>query len=342
MLLWSNWDTMGSVLHAGSQHQTFRHGATWWLTHSGAQCTTSDTTPTSSFTPSIRMISSSVPARDAQPGKHHGTRWIPPVHEASALRSAAVWLVLAWHVDIVHDNGIVRCARVDFEMDMDDAPSAKDADHFRHVASSREVLIENTLKCSRLNYRISRGTPQIRCASSFCSLRIWSRLLWCAACISGWWHAGCLGGTGSHRCEWCICTGWIRQNLLIILTVLSDPEKCIKTYKVVIAVNGSEDKFSLPIVCSDGMRLKKPLTNKSISQPSSGGTVSTDGRRGEGGPLASQNQMPQAGGAHQSWPIAHVGEGKVRSKTSSTLRLDPLMGRAGGVKPWGKFRRRSR
>ena len=45
--------------------------------------------------------------------------------------------------------------------------------------------------------------------------------------------------------------------------------------------------------------------------------------------MASQNQTLRAGGAHQSWPIAHVGEGKLRFKTSSALRrLDPL-----GVNP---------
>ena len=36
-------------------------------------------------------------------------------------------------------------------MEMGEAPSAKDAEHFCHVAPSREVLIENTLKCPLLN-----------------------------------------------------------------------------------------------------------------------------------------------------------------------------------------------
>ena len=55
------------------------------------------------------------------------------------------------------------CARVEFDVYMDDATSAKDAEHFRHVASFREALIENTLKCPCLN-RSSRVAPQIRCA----------------------------------------------------------------------------------------------------------------------------------------------------------------------------------
>ena len=55
--------------------------------------------------------------------------------------------------------------------DMDDAPSAKDAEHFRLVASSREGLIENTLMCPCLN-RSSRRTPQIRWPSSLSSLRV--------------------------------------------------------------------------------------------------------------------------------------------------------------------------
>ena len=42
----------------------------------------------------------------------------------------------------------------------------------RHVPSSREVLIENTLKCPCLSMSSSR-TSQIRCASSLSSHRIW-------------------------------------------------------------------------------------------------------------------------------------------------------------------------
>ena len=64
---------------------TFRNGATWWLTHSDAQCTTYHTIPTPSFIPSPWTISSRVPVRDAKPGKHHGTRWIPQVPEALVL-----------------------------------------------------------------------------------------------------------------------------------------------------------------------------------------------------------------------------------------------------------------
>ena len=81
------------------------------------------------------------------------------------------------------------------------------------------------------------------------------------------------------------------------------------------------------------MRLKQPLTIKSNSRSSSGGAVSTDGRRGEGGPLASQHQTPRAGGACQSWPNAHLGEGKLQFKTSAVLRLDPHMGKTRGVTP---------
>ena len=42
----------------------------------------------------------------------------------------------------------------------------------RHVPSSREVLIENTLNCPCLNMS-SRVTPEIRCAASLSSHRIW-------------------------------------------------------------------------------------------------------------------------------------------------------------------------
>ena len=80
------------------------------------------------------------------------------------------------------------------------------------------------------------------------------------------------------------------------------------------------------------MRLQQPITIKSNSRSSSGGTVSTDGRRDKGGPLGSQNQTPRAGGARQSWPIAHVGEGKLL-KTKLCFLLDPLMGKAMGAKP---------
>ena len=48
---------------------------------------------------------------------------------------------------------------------MDEAPSEKDAEHFRHVASPREGLIENTPKSPCLN-RSYWGTSQMRCASS--------------------------------------------------------------------------------------------------------------------------------------------------------------------------------
>ena len=81
------------------------------------------------------------------------------------------------------------------------------------------------------------------------------------------------------------------------------------------------------------MLLKQPLTSKSNSRPSSGGTVSMDGRRGEGGPLASQNQTLPAGGARQSWPIAHIGEGNLRFKIPAGLRLDPPIGKARGITP---------
>ena len=101
-----------SILPAGSQHQTFRNRATWWLTHSGAQCTIYDTIPTPCFIHSLWTISSSVPARYAQPGKHHGTRSMPQVHEVWILHSAKVWLVLAWHMD---SNGMVRCDRGKFD-----------------------------------------------------------------------------------------------------------------------------------------------------------------------------------------------------------------------------------
>ena len=79
------------------------------------------------------------------------------------------------------------------------------------------------------------------------------------------------------------------------------------------------------------MRLKQSLTIKSNFRPPSGGTASTGGKRDEGGPLASRNQTARAGGARQSCPIAHVGEGQLRFKTSAVLRLDPLMEKARGV-----------
>ena len=52
----------------------------------------------------------------------------------------------------------------------------------------------------------------------------------------------------------------------------------------------------------------------------------------DGGSLGSQNQTPRAGGARQSWPIAHVEEGNFL-KPSAALGLDPLMGKARGVNP---------
>ena len=87
------------------------------------------------------------------------------------------------------------------------------------------------------------------------------------------------------------------------------------------------------------MRLKQPLTTKSNSRSSSCGNVPTDGRRDEGGSLQSQNQTLRAGGARQSWPIAHVEEGKLL-KLPAALRLDPPMGK--GSKPLGNFGSRSR
>ena len=133
---------------------------------------TCDTIPTPRFIPSLCTISSSVNARDALPCKHHGTRGIPHVHEAWVLHSATVCLVLAWHMDR-HGSGMVYVHVLESGlMDMDDGPSAKDAEHFRYIASSREIIIENTFKCPCLNSRSSRGTPQIKCASSLSSLRV--------------------------------------------------------------------------------------------------------------------------------------------------------------------------
>ena len=63
---------------------------------------------------------------------------------------------------------------------VDDALSAKDARYFRSpcpiIQISSYTYIENTLKCPCLN-RSSRGTPQIRCASSLYSHRIWQPLV---------------------------------------------------------------------------------------------------------------------------------------------------------------------
>ena len=50
-------------------------------------------------------ISSSVPARDAQPGKQNGTRRIWHVHKPWVLHSTTVWQVLVWHnIMDRHDN----------------------------------------------------------------------------------------------------------------------------------------------------------------------------------------------------------------------------------------------
>ena len=81
-LIWSNCEFSTS-----SRRQTFCNIATWWLTYPGAQCNNYDTIPTPCVIPSICTISSGVPTRDAQPGKHNGTRWGECTTQSDSLTS---------------------------------------------------------------------------------------------------------------------------------------------------------------------------------------------------------------------------------------------------------------
>ena len=184
---------MGSVLQAGSQSHTFHNRATRWLTHSGAQCSTYDTIPTSCFIPPLCTISSSVPARDAQPDKHHGTRIIPLSTGSwggRVLHSVTVWLVLTWDMD---SNGIERCGRVEF----DGYWRRSQRKRCRALSPCRIIQRSSYRKHTQVpisQYRSSRGTLQISCTSSLSSRHVWSRRLWGAACstyqrmVTGWFY----------------------------------------------------------------------------------------------------------------------------------------------------------
>ena len=57
------------------------------------------------------------------------------------------------------------------------APSTKDAEHSRHVASSREVLIEGNIHVSMSQQELLGGILRTKCASLPYSHRIWKLLV---------------------------------------------------------------------------------------------------------------------------------------------------------------------